>query len=164
MGRVRTSLVVIKYNELSLIKKKHKNKRELKTETRNDPLTTHIRTQMNTYEHWSQRPIRRSVPTGDDRQAPEQRRHNKGESQRQNCIHPVQGRVSPFPAFHSYPPFLSSPRIVDRGSYIQGTDIKKPTKEKDNPHLFPLHHSRIEPTPSQHIDFIFLIRKKSRTP
>ena len=157
-GDLEVKCVVIKYNKLSLIKKKYKNKRELKTETRNDPLTTHTRTQTNTYEHWSRRPIRRSVPIGDDRQAPEQRRHNKGESQRQNrihaqtqghteqtaehChrgtitnrrmihsdasnrIHPVQGRVSPFPAFHSYPLFLSSPRTVDRGSCIQGTDIK----------------------------------------
>ena len=80
-------IVVIKYNKLSLIKKKHKNKRELKTETRNDPLTTHTRSQTNTYKHWSRRPIRRSMPIGDDRQAPEQRRHNKEESQRQNHIH-----------------------------------------------------------------------------
>ena len=164
-------LVVIKYNKLSLIKKKkHKNKRELKTETRNDPLMTHTRTQTNTYEHWSWRPIRRSMPIGDDRQAPEWRRHNKRESQRQNhihaqtqdhmeqtaerChrgtttnrhmihpdtsnrIHPVQGGVSPFPAFLSYLFSLSSPRIVDRGSYIQGTDIKKPTKEKIIPIFF----------------------------
>ena len=33
-----------KNNKLSLIKKKHKNKRELKTETRNDPFTMHIHT------------------------------------------------------------------------------------------------------------------------
>ena len=41
---------------------------------------------------------------------------------------------------------------------------KNPPKQKNNPHLFPLHHSRIEPTPSQHIDSTFLIHKKSRTP
>ena len=79
--------VVIKYNKLSLIKKKHKNKRELKTETRNDPLTTHTCTQTNTYEQWSRRPIRRGMPIGDDRQAPERRWHNKEESKRWNHIH-----------------------------------------------------------------------------
>ena len=42
-----------KNNKLSLIKKKHKNKRELKIETRNVPFMTHICTQTNTYEHWS---------------------------------------------------------------------------------------------------------------
>ena len=127
---------MIKTISSPLSKKKHKNKRELKIETRNNPFMMHIRTQMNTYEHWSQRPIRRGVPIGDDRQAPEGRRHNKEESQRRNhihtqtqdhmeqtaehChrgtttnqhmiypdtsnrIHPVQGGVSSFPAFHSY--------------------------------------------------------------
>ena len=38
------SVVIKKNNKLSLIKKKHKNKRELKTDTRNDPTTTHIHT------------------------------------------------------------------------------------------------------------------------
>ena len=142
--------VVIKYNKLSLIKKKHKNKRELKTKTRNNPLMTHTRTQTNTYEHRSRQPIRRGVPIGDDRRAPGRRRYNKEESQRRNhihaqtqdhteqtaerchCgtttnrhmiypdtsnrIHPVQGGFHP--SLHSVLIFfLSSPRIVDRGSY-----------------------------------------------
>ena len=76
-----------KNNKASLIKKKHKNKRELKTETRNDPTTTHIYTQTNIYKHWSQRPIRRGVPIGDNRQAPDQRRYNREESQRRTHIH-----------------------------------------------------------------------------
>ena len=48
------------------LSKKHKNKRELKTETRNNPTMTHIYTQTNIHEHWSRRPIRRGVPIGDD--------------------------------------------------------------------------------------------------
>ena len=40
---VRHRIVVIKYNEPSFVKKSIKTK-ELKTETRNDPLTTHTRT------------------------------------------------------------------------------------------------------------------------
>ena len=47
--------------------------------------------------------------------------------------------------------------------YIQKVQIQKPTS-KDNPHLFPLHHSRIEPTPSQHIDFIFWSIKSPELP
>ena len=159
---------MIKYNELSLIKKSIKTK-ELKTETTNDPLTTHIRTQTITYEHWSRRPIRRSVPTGDDRQAPEQRRHNKGESQRQsrihaqtqghteqtaerchrgtttnrctthsdasNRIHPVQGRVSPFPAFHSCPLFSFISESCRQGLMYTRYRYKNLTQE-NNPHLF----------------------------
>ena len=158
------SYVVIKYNKLSTYQKRHKNKRKLKTETRNDPLTTHIRTQTNTHEHWSRRPIRRSVPIGDDRQAPEQRRCNRGESQRQNrihaqtqghteqtaerChrgtttnrrmihpdtgnrIHPVQGRVSPFPAFHSYPLFSFISENCRQGLMYTRYRYKNPPKEK----------------------------------
>ena len=40
---IKPGCVVIKYNEPSFIKKSIKTK-ELKTETRNDPLTTHTRT------------------------------------------------------------------------------------------------------------------------
>ena len=140
-----------KNNKPSLIKKKkHKNKRELKTETRNDPTMMHIYTQTNIHEHWSRRPIRRGVPIGDDRQAPDWRRYDREESQRwthihtqtqdhteqtaecchrgittnrhmiyletSNRIHPVQGGFHP--SLHPIPIFfLSSPRVVDRGSY-----------------------------------------------
>ena len=155
---------------------------------------THIYTQTNIHEHWSQWPIRRGVPIGDDRQAPDWRRYNREESQRwthihaqtqdhmeqtaehchrgittnrhtiyletSNCIHPVQGGSHPF--LRSIPIFLlSSLRVVDRGSYTyRRYRYKNPLKQKDNPQLFPLHHNRIEPTPSQHIDFIFWSVKK----
>ena len=78
---------------------------------------------------------------------------------------PHTGGVSSFPAFHSHPFFLSSPRVVDRGSYTyRRYRYKNTLKQKDNPHLFPLHHSRIEPTPSQHIDFIFWSIKSPELP
>ena len=69
------------------LSKKYKNKRKLKTETRNDPTMTHIYTQMNIHEHWSWRPIRRGVPIGDDRQAPDWRQYDREESQRRTHIH-----------------------------------------------------------------------------
>ena len=81
-----------------------------------------------------------------------------------NCIHPVQGGVPPFPAFHSHL-FFSSPRVVDRGSYTyRRYRYKNPLKQKDNPHLFPLHHNHIEPTPSQPHRFYFLIHKNPELP
>ena len=162
---------MIKTISSPLSKKKHKNKRELKTETRNDSFTTHTRTQTNTYEHWSWWPIRRGVPIGDDRQAPERRQHNKEESQRRNhihaqtqdhteqtaerChrgttmnrhmiypdtsnrIHPVQGGVSSFPAFHSHP-FLFHLRELLTGAPIhtEGTDTKTHQNKKIIPTFF----------------------------
>ena len=81
-----------------------------------------------------------------------------------NRIHPIQG-VPSFPAFHSHLFFLSSLRVVDRGSYTyRRCRYKNPLKQKDNPHLFPLHHNRIEPTPSQHIDFILWSVKSPELP
>ena len=54
---------------------------------------------------------------------------------------------------------LSSPRLVDRGFCTHRRYRYKNPLTKDNPHLFPLHHNRIEPTPSQPHRYYFLIRK-----
>ena len=68
--------------------------------------------------------------------------------------------------FHSSLPFssFSSPRVVDRGFYTYKRYRYKNTLTKDNPHLFPSHHNRIEPTPSQPHRFYFLIHKSPELP
>ena len=151
---------------------------------------------MNIHEHWSRRPIRRSVPISDDRQAPGWRRYDREESQRRtyihaqtqdhteqtaerchrgittnwhmtyletsNRIHPVQGS-STLPCI-PFPSFFISESCWQGLLYIQKVQIQKPTKQKDNPHLFPLHHNHIEPTPEQPHRFYFLIRKNPELP
>ena len=155
----------------------------------------HINTQTNIHKHWSRRPIRRSMPIGDDRQAPGWRRYDREESQRRTYIHtqtqdhteqtaecchrgittnrhmtyleasnhisPVQGSFTP-PCI----PFssFSSPRVVDRGFCTHRRHRYKNPPTKDNPHLFPLHHSHIEPTPSQPHKYYFLICKNPELP
>ena len=135
-------------------------------------------TQTNIHEHWSQRPIRRSMPIGDDRQAPGWRRYDREELQRQTYIHTqtqdhmeqtaehchrrittnrhttyleMSNRIYPIQGSFTLPciPFssFSSLRIVDRGFCIYRRYRYKNPLTKDNPHLFPLHHNRIEPTP-----------------
>ena len=47
--------------------------------------------------------------------------------------------------------------------YRQKVQIQKPTS-KNNPHLFPLHHSCIRPTPSQTHRYYFLIHKNLEPP
>ena len=154
---------------------------------------------MNIYEHWSRRPIRRGMPIGDDRQAPDWRRYNREELQRRthihaqtqdhmeqtaecchrrittnrhmiyletsNRIHPIQGGGFILPCV----PFLSFffhlwELLTGAPIHTEGTDTKTHQNKKDNPHLFPLHHSCIEPTPSQHIDFIFWSVKSPELP
>ena len=63
-------------------------------------------------------------------------------------------------------PFLSfsSPRLVDRSFCTYRRYRYKNPLAKDNPHLFPLHHSHIEPTPSQTHRYYFLIRKNPELP
>ena len=78
--------VVIKTISPSLSKKNIKTKR---TKNRDQKWPNHdaYNTQMNIHEHWSQRPIRRGVPIGDDRQAPGWRQYDREESQRRTHIH-----------------------------------------------------------------------------
>ena len=78
-----------------------------------------------------------------------------------NCIYPIQGGFTlPCIPFSS----LSSPRLVDRGFCIYRRYRYKNPLAKDNPHFFSLHHSRIEPTPSQTHRHYFLIRKNPELP
>ena len=78
-----------------------------------------------------------------------------------NRIHPVQGSFTlPCIPFSS----LSSPRLVDRGFCIYRRYRYKNPLAKDNPHHFSLHHSHIEPTPSQTHRHYFLIRKNPELP
>ena len=72
-----------------------------------------------------------------------------------NCIYPIQGGFT-LPAFPFYPFHL---RDLSTGAFVQTeVQIQKPTSE-NNPHLFPLHHSCIGPTPSQTHRYYFLIHK-----
>ena len=55
-------------------------------------------------------------------------------------------------------------RDLSTGAFVQiEVQIQKPTS-KNNPHLFPLHHSHIEPTPSQTHRYYFLICKNLEPP
>ena len=78
-----------------------------------------------------------------------------------NRIYPNQGSFTlPCIPFSSF----SSPRVVDRGFCTYRRYRYKNPLTKDNPHLFPLHYSRIEPTPSQPHKYYFLICKNPELP
>ena len=168
-----------------------KNIKTKKTKTdQKRPYHDAYNTQTNIHEHWSQRPIRRSMPVGDDWQAPGWRRYNRknrrdtltsthrpkiprnkqqnavtaGITTNQHTTHlEVSNRIYPIQGSFTLPciPFssLSSPRLVDRSFCIYRRYRYKNPLAKDNPHLFSLHHSCIEPTPSQPHRYYFLICK-----
>ena len=147
------------------------------------------KTRTNPHEHWSRRLIRRSVPVDDDWQMLDQKRHERKSCKgtltltqkprtprnkqsdtvtvgtttnrsttllgASNCIYPIQGSFT-LPCIPFYPFHL---RDLSTGAFVQTeVQIQKPTS-KNNPHLFPLHHGHIGPTPSQTHRYYFLICK-----